>query len=81
MGPLAELPPGGRRGGRDPLGGYWYDLTKFFDQVLHLDGERLLRFRQAVGLPGLNRLLRLAGTTCGDDAKLADGLTEDLIPA
>ena len=36
---------------------HWYDLGRFFDQVLHLDGERLLRFRQAVGLPGLNRLL------------------------
>ena len=39
---------------------HWYDLGRFFDQVLHLDGERLLRFRQAVGLPGFNRLLRLA---------------------
>jgi pimeloyl-ACP methyl ester carboxylesterase len=58
---------------------HWYDLGKFFDQVLHLDGERLLRFRQAVGLPGLNRLLRLAQTTCGDDAKMEAGLTEDLI--
>ena len=54
----------------------WYDLTTFFDQVLHLDDERLLRFRQAVGLPALKRVLRLAGTTCGDDSKLdgrADG--------
>jgi pimeloyl-ACP methyl ester carboxylesterase len=58
---------------------HWYDLGKFFDQVLHLDGERMLRFRQAVGLPGFNRLLRLAETTCGDDAKLTAGLTEDLI--
>jgi pimeloyl-ACP methyl ester carboxylesterase len=58
---------------------YWYDLGKFFDQVLHLDGDRLLRFRQAVGLPGFNRLLRLAQTTCGDDAKMVAGLTEDLI--
>jgi pimeloyl-ACP methyl ester carboxylesterase len=58
---------------------HWYDLAKFFDQVLHLDGERLLRFRQAVGLPGLNRLLRLASTTCGEDAKSVAGLTEDVI--
>jgi pimeloyl-ACP methyl ester carboxylesterase len=58
---------------------HWYDLGKFFDQVLHLDGERMLRFRQAVGLPGLKRLLRLATTTCGDDAKAEAGLTEDLI--
>ena len=47
--------------------------------MLHLDGERLLRFRQAVGLPGFNRLLRLADTTCGDDAKVPAGLTEELI--
>jgi pimeloyl-ACP methyl ester carboxylesterase len=58
---------------------HWYDLGRFFDQVLHLDGERLLRFRQAVGLPGFHRLLRLAGTTCGDDAKAPAGLNEGLI--
>ena len=58
---------------------HWYDLGRFFDQVLHLDGDRLLRFRQAVGLPGFNRLLRLADTTCGNDAKVPAGLTEELI--
>jgi pimeloyl-ACP methyl ester carboxylesterase len=58
---------------------HWYDIGRFFDQVLHLDGERLLRFRQAVGLPGFKRLLRLAGTTAGDDAKVPAGLTEELI--
>ncbi|MFI5458452.1 MAG: alpha/beta fold hydrolase [Isosphaerales bacterium] len=58
---------------------HWYDLGRFFDQVLHLDGERLLRFRQAVGLPGFHRLLRLADTTCGHDAKVPAGLTEELI--
>jgi pimeloyl-ACP methyl ester carboxylesterase len=58
---------------------HWYDLGRFFDQVLHLDGERLLRFRQAVGLPGFHRLLRLAETTCGHDAKVPAGLTEELI--
>ena len=57
----------------------WYDLTTFFDQVMHLDDERLLKFRQAVGLPALKRVLRLARTTCGHDSKLADGLTADLI--
>jgi pimeloyl-ACP methyl ester carboxylesterase len=58
---------------------HWYDLGRFFDQVLHLEGERLLKFRQAVGLPGFNRLLRLAFTTCGEDAKAVAGLTEELI--
>lgn len=57
----------------------WYDLTTFFDQVRQLDDERLLRFRQAVGLPGLKRVLRLAGTTCGYDSKLADGLSAEQI--
>ena len=57
----------------------WYDLTTFFDQVRHLDDERLLRFRQAVGLPGLRRVLRLAGTTCGRDSKLAAGLSVEQI--
>ena len=58
---------------------HWYDLGRFFDQVLHLDGDRMLRFRQAVGLPGCHRLLRLARTTCGDDAKAPAGLTEERI--
>ena len=58
---------------------HWYDLGLFFDQVLHLDGERLLRFRQAVGLPALNRLLRLGRTTCGDDSKVEAGLTVERI--
>ncbi len=58
---------------------HWYDLGKFFDQVLHLDGERLLSFRREVGLPALNRLLRLGKTTCGDDSKVAAGLTAEKI--
>jgi pimeloyl-ACP methyl ester carboxylesterase len=57
----------------------WYDLTTFFDQVLHLDDQRLLMFRQAVGLPALRRVLRLAGTTCGHDSKLTAGLTAEAI--
>jgi pimeloyl-ACP methyl ester carboxylesterase len=60
---------------------HWYDLGRFFDQVLHLDGEALLRFRQAVGLPALNRLLRLGRTTCGADAKEPAGLTAERIAA
>jgi pimeloyl-ACP methyl ester carboxylesterase len=28
---------------------YWYDIGRFFDQVLHLDGDRLLKFRREVG--------------------------------
>ena len=58
---------------------HWYDIGRFFDQVRHLDGERLLQFRRAVGLPGLNRLLRLGGTSCGEDAKAEAGLTASKI--
>jgi pimeloyl-ACP methyl ester carboxylesterase len=58
---------------------HWYDIGRFFDQVMHLDGESLLKFRQAVGLPGLNRLLRLGRTSCGDDAKDPAGLTPEMI--
>lgn len=58
---------------------HWYDLGKFFDQVLHLDEEAMLRFRRAVGLPGTERLLRLGKTTCGDDSKVEAGLTSELI--
>jgi pimeloyl-ACP methyl ester carboxylesterase len=58
---------------------HWYDLGRFFDQVMHLEGEDLRKFRQAVGLPGLNRLLRLGRTTCGDDTKVPAGLTTEKI--
>ena len=61
--------------GVDLSGEHWYDLGKFFDQVMHLDEEGLLKLRQAVGLPALGRLRRLGGTTCGDDSKLEAGLT------
>ena len=58
---------------------HWYDLGRFFDQVLHLDDEGLRKFRREVGLPALNRLQRLGKTTCGDDTKVAAGLTAELI--
>jgi pimeloyl-ACP methyl ester carboxylesterase len=58
---------------------HWYDLGRFFDQVLELEGDRLLQFRREVGLPALNRLLRLGATTCGDDTKVEAGLTAELI--
>ncbi len=57
----------------------WYDLTTFFDQVSSLDEDRLLRFRQAVGLPAMRRVLRLAATTCGAESKLEAGLTWERI--
>jgi pimeloyl-ACP methyl ester carboxylesterase len=60
---------------------HWYDLGKFFDQVMHLDGEKLLQFRRAVGLPGLNRLLKLGATTAGEDSKVEAGLTAEKILA
>lgn len=62
-------------------GEHWYDLGKFFDQVMHLDDERLLKLRQSVGLPAMGRLLRLGNTTCGDDSKAEAGLTKEKIIA
>jgi pimeloyl-ACP methyl ester carboxylesterase len=58
---------------------HWYDIGKFFDQVVHLDEEQQLKFRREVGLPALNRLLRLGATTCGDDSKVDAGLTAERI--
>jgi pimeloyl-ACP methyl ester carboxylesterase len=58
---------------------HWYDLGRFFDQVTHLDDEGLRKFRQAVGLPALNRLLRLGRTSCGHDTKVEAGLTAEMI--
>ncbi len=60
---------------------HWYDIGKFFNQVMHLDEAKLLQFRQAVGLPGMNRLLRLGTTTAGDDSKVEAGLTLEKILA
>lgn len=60
---------------------HWYDIGRFFDQVVHLDAEGMLKFRQAVGLPALNRLLRLGSTTCGDDTKVPAGLTVERLEA
>lgn len=68
-----------RRAGVELSDEHWYDLGRFFDQVLQLEGDRLLQFRREVGLPALNRLLRLGATTCGDDSKVEAGLTADLI--
>ena len=58
---------------------FWYDIGHFFEQVQHLEGDRLLKFRQSVGLPTLGRLLRLGTTTCGDDTKADGGLTAEMI--
>ncbi len=60
---------------------HWYDVGRFFDQVQHLDAEALRKFRQVVGLPAMNRLLRLGGTTCGEDVKQEAGLTAAQIAA
>lgn len=65
--------------GVDLSGEHWYDLGQFFDQIMHLDEARLLKLRQAVGLPALGRLLRLGTTTCGSDSKAEAGLTAEKI--
>jgi pimeloyl-ACP methyl ester carboxylesterase len=56
---------------------HWYDIGRFFEQVVHLDEDGIRKFRQAVGLPTMNRLVRLGGTTCGDDTKTPAGLSTE----
>jgi pimeloyl-ACP methyl ester carboxylesterase len=58
---------------------HWYDIGRFFDQIMHFNEEQLLKFRHAVGLPTMQRMLRLGKTTCGDDSRSVGGLTADLI--
>ena len=70
-----------REAGVELSGEFWYDLGKFFDQVMHLDDAKMLKLRQSVGLPALGRLLRLGATSCGDDSKVEAGLTAAMIAA
>src|SRR5215213_1206291 len=58
---------------------HWYDMARFFDQILELEGERLLQFRREVGFPTLSRLLRLSKTSCGVDSNGDAGLSAERI--
>jgi pimeloyl-ACP methyl ester carboxylesterase len=57
----------------------WFDVGQLFKQTAGLTPERHEMFRKELGLAAMDRLKRLAATTCGDDVKAVAGLTEERI--
>lgn len=57
----------------------WFDVGQLFKQTAHLPPERYEMFRNELGLAAMDRLTRLAATTCGEDVKAVAGLTEERI--
>jgi pimeloyl-ACP methyl ester carboxylesterase len=57
----------------------WFDVGQLFKQTANLPPERYEMFRKELGLAAMDRLTRLAATTCGDDVKAVAGLTEERI--
>jgi pimeloyl-ACP methyl ester carboxylesterase len=57
----------------------WFDVGQLFKQTAKLPPERHEMFRKELGVAVMDRLSRLAATTCGDDVKTVAGLTEECI--
>ncbi len=57
----------------------WFDVGQLFKQTADLPPERHEMFRKELGLAAMDRLTRLAATTCGDDVKAVAGLTAERI--
>jgi pimeloyl-ACP methyl ester carboxylesterase len=57
----------------------WFDVGQLFAQTANLPPERFEKFRKELGLAAMDRLKRLAATSCGDDVKAVAGLTEERI--
>jgi pimeloyl-ACP methyl ester carboxylesterase len=57
----------------------WFDVGQLFKQTANLPPDRYEMFREELGLAAMDRLRRLAATTCGDDVKAVAGLTEERI--
>src|SRR6185437_2944757 len=57
----------------------WFDVGQLFAQTANLPPERHEMFRKELGLAAMDRLTRLAATTCGDDVKAVAGLTAERI--
>ena len=57
----------------------WFDVGLLFEQTANLTPERFEMFRKELGLAAMDRLKRLAATTCGEDVKAVAGLTEERI--
>jgi pimeloyl-ACP methyl ester carboxylesterase len=56
-----------------------FDVGKICRQAAALQGEKLRMFLSVMGKPGLDRLVRLAATTCGEDVRSVAGLTAERI--
>jgi pimeloyl-ACP methyl ester carboxylesterase len=57
----------------------WFDVGKLFEQAAELTPERKALFLKELGPAALERLARLAHTTCGEDVKAVAGLTAERI--
>ncbi len=57
----------------------WFDVGQLFKQTANLPPERHEMFRKVMGVAAMDRLTRLAATTCGDDVKAVAGLTAERI--
>jgi pimeloyl-ACP methyl ester carboxylesterase len=57
----------------------WFDVGLLFRQTAQLPPQREALFLRELGPAARDRLVRLAGTSCGDDVKAVAGLTEDRI--
>ena len=57
----------------------WFDVGQLFKQTANLPPERHEMFRKELGLAAMDRLRRLAATTCGEDVKAVAGLTAERI--
>jgi pimeloyl-ACP methyl ester carboxylesterase len=63
------------RAGLDVTEEDWLDVDNILRQAANLTPAKRALFEKEVGGPGLQRLVRLAGTTCGEDVKAVAGLT------
>jgi pimeloyl-ACP methyl ester carboxylesterase len=68
-----------QRSGLDIPDEAWFDVGLVLRQAAALTTEQRQMFEKEVGAAGLQRLVRLARTTCGDDVKEVAGLTEERI--
>jgi len=57
----------------------WYDVGNVLCQAAALAGESREMFLAGIGKPGLDRLVRLAATTCGADVGSVAGLSAERI--
>jgi pimeloyl-ACP methyl ester carboxylesterase len=67
------------RAGLDVSDDAWFDVGDVLRQAASLSPERKAMFEKEVGAPALQRLVRLAATTCGADVQEAAGLTAERV--